>query len=353
MRHARLGAALLTAAAALALPALTRAQGVTERPPLLSGAWVGVPGIVYFNFIHRFTESGAPEHKITNTPTFVLAAALPWNALAGVNYATNSALVSRYPNEHEYFLRTAPISHVRGAPVDLGFEAGYNDAARGAGGEASLSGDLGPLRLLSAVRVLKGLDTASTRLAVGGGVVLRLNRYVALAGDAVGLTKRAPGERIAWSAGLQLAIPLTPHTLSLQASNVSSNTLQGSSRGLSTVRYGFEFTIPITLRRYFGHHEPEGTTTTASASAPATANMTVVHIRGMSFHDARIEVPAGTTVEWHNDDPLGHTVTANDGSFASPIIEPGQSWRYRFDRPGEYAFHCTPHPFMTGVVVVR
>ena len=81
--------------------------------------------------------------------------------------------------------------------------------------------------------------------------------------------------------------------------------------------------------------------------------MVGVHIRGMAFHDQRVEVRAGTTVEWHNDDPLGHTVTADDGSFTSPLIAPGQAWRHSFDRPGTYSFHCTPHPFMTGVVVVR
>jgi len=24
-----------------------------------------------------------------------------------------------------------------------------------------------------------------------------------------------------------------------------------------------------------------------------------------------------------------------------------------FDRPGDYAYHCTPHPFMTGHVIVE
>jgi plastocyanin len=24
-----------------------------------------------------------------------------------------------------------------------------------------------------------------------------------------------------------------------------------------------------------------------------------------------------------------------------------------FDRPGSYAYHCTPHPFMTGRVIVE
>jgi plastocyanin len=58
-------------------------------------------------------------------------------------------------------------------------------------------------------------------------------------------------------------------------------------------------------------------------------------------------------VEWNNDDPLAHTVTASDGSFQSPLIEPGRSWTHTFSTPGTYAFFCTPHPFMRGVIVVR
>ena len=52
--------------------------------------------------------------------------------------------------------------------------------------------------------------------------------------------------------GLNLAIPRTPHTISLHATNVNNVTLQSSSRGTDETRYGFEFTIPITLSRYFG-----------------------------------------------------------------------------------------------------
>jgi nitrite reductase (NO-forming) len=46
-------------------------------------------------------------------------------------------------------------------------------------------------------------------------------------------------------------------------------------------------------------------------------------------------------------------VTADDGAFDSGNVDPGQSWRRRFDTPGTYPFHCTPHPFMKGVIVVR
>ena len=58
-------------------------------------------------------------------------------------------------------------------------------------------------------------------------------------------------------------------------------------------------------------------------------------------------------MEWTNRDQVPHTVTARDGSFDSGIIQPGATWRHRFDRPGSYDFYCAPHPFMRGTLVVR
>ena len=73
----------------------------------------------------------------------------------------------------------------------------------------------------------------------------------------------------------------------------------------------------------------------------------------MAFTPARIEIEAGTTVTWKNNDPLAHSVTAADRSFDSGLIQPGATWSYTFTKPGTYDFSCTPHPFMKGVVVVK
>jgi plastocyanin len=48
-----------------------------------------------------------------------------------------------------------------------------------------------------------------------------------------------------------------------------------------------------------------------------------------------------------------HTVTATDGRFDSGNIEPGERRSLTFSRAGTFPFHCTPHPFMRGEIVVR
>ena len=63
-------------AAALALPATAGAQSLLDRPPNLSGGWVGNPGTLYFNFLHRFSATDAPVRKVGNVPTFTVAAGL-------------------------------------------------------------------------------------------------------------------------------------------------------------------------------------------------------------------------------------------------------------------------------------
>lgn len=326
------------------------AQSALDRPANFSGAWVGTVGTLYFNFLHRFTTSDAPERKVGNVPTFLVALGLPKRVLAGFNYSTNSAVAPRYPNEWEFFARAAPLQRPRW-PVEAGLQAGYNLAAGSVDAELTAAREFGSLRVLGAARVFSdGYDAGDARTALGGGASLRLGQYVAVSGDATTLLDRESGEHVAWSAGVQLAIPYSPHTLSLHATNATTGTLQGASRGTDETRYGFEFTIPITLRRYFGPREPRRDTTVASGAATDTVEGSM---KNLAYAPATFNVAGGATIVWRNDDPLPHTVTADDGSWDSGLIAPGATWQRTFDRPGSYPFHCTPHPFMKGTVVVR
>lgn len=339
------------------------AQSLLDRPPNLSGNWVGSSGTLYFNFVHRFGASPPPERKVSNVPTFAFGVGLPAQTLLGAHYATNSRLAPRYPNEWEFFVRHAAFTQATGAPLDVAGQVGYNLAVEGVDGELSIARSEGPLRLILAARIMADPFVAGqTRFAGAAGATVRLGRHVALAGDAASLLNRTDGERLAWSAGLHLALPHTPHTLSLQAANTNAATLQGASRGEADVRYGFEFTVPVTLRRWFGGRPPAAAEPPGERAAepmrPAPGEdgadaVVEAAMRGFGYTPARLEIAAGTVVEWTNHDPVPHTVTADDGSFDSGSIEPGATWRHRFDTPGTYPFVCAPHPFMRGSVIVR
>jgi plastocyanin len=69
-----------------------------------------------------------------------------------------------------------------------------------------------------------------------------------------------------------------------------------------------------------------------------------------------VRVAVGETVEWSNDGRTAHTVTADDGSWDSGNLDPGQEWDRTFDRAGVFTYYCryhgSPGAGMTGTVVV-
>ncbi|MBX6365955.1 MAG: cupredoxin family copper-binding protein [Gemmatimonadetes bacterium] len=80
----------------------------------------------------------------------------------------------------------------------------------------------------------------------------------------------------------------------------------------------------------------------------------IVVIRDFSFQPASIRVRPGTTVTWVNCDAAAdpHTTTSDTGVWDSPLLPAGKTFGHRFDQAGTFDYHCTPHPFMKGSVVV-
>jgi plastocyanin len=76
-----------------------------------------------------------------------------------------------------------------------------------------------------------------------------------------------------------------------------------------------------------------------------------VSIPGMSFSPGTITIKAGITVTWKNNDYTAHTVTADDSSFDSGNLDPGQSFSHTFSSAGTINYHCKYHT-MTGKVIV-
>ena len=70
------------------------------------------------------------------------------------------------------------------------------------------------------------------------------------------------------------------------------------------------------------------------------------------YEPAEVTVPAGSTVVWHNKGKEEHSVTADNKSFDSGWKPKGGNYQRTFTRPGTYAYHCAPHPWMKGVVRV-
>jgi plastocyanin len=66
-----------------------------------------------------------------------------------------------------------------------------------------------------------------------------------------------------------------------------------------------------------------------------------------------LRVQPGDVVIWIQQDGALHTVTAEDASFRSKLLQRGQRFQVRFNRRGVYPYRCTLHPRMAGSVVVE
>ena len=80
-----------------------------------------------------------------------------------------------------------------------------------------------------------------------------------------------------------------------------------------------------------------------------------VTVKLFQYQPGRIQVKAGTTVTWVNEDEIYHTVTAEkkDSGFDAPLDGKGKSFSYTFFQPGIYAYHCERHEHMRGEIEVR
>ena len=80
--------------------------------------------------------------------------------------------------------------------------------------------------------------------------------------------------------------------------------------------------------------------------------MSDVSIVDFAFQPMAIFVGVGETVEWTNTGNADHTVDSDTEIFESGHIHPGRTYRYTFDEPGIFPYHCDIHPHMRGIVIV-
>jgi len=91
----------------------------------------------------------------------------------------------------------------------------------------------------------------------------------------------------------------------------------------------------------------------ADAKHPAQAAVHTVIIENMQFNPGVLQVHHGERIVWVNKDLFPHTVTATSHAFDSGSIAANSSWTYVASKAGEYAYGCTFHPTMKGVIKVQ
>jgi plastocyanin len=89
------------------------------------------------------------------------------------------------------------------------------------------------------------------------------------------------------------------------------------------------------------------------------ANTVVIQLQGETFVPGTITVKVGTLIVFSNQSTEQHTATADDGSFATGVLQPGtESKPFLMSKPGTYAYFCefhggAGHVGMSGVIIVQ
>ena len=342
----------LTTVLALLLPfASAAAQSALGRTPNTRPSWTAAPGAV-FVFAHRF-EFLAGGDEMLNVPTLTLGSAFTSRIAAGLDFSSNSELVAEKlgQNETQYWLAASLLERPRGR---LGSTIAYNTAAKSVDGAVTALVRAAGISLVAEGRAFSdALATGDAGFAGTVGAVLHLTQYLELSGD-VGRMLDPDTLGTAWSAGIGIAIPGTPHTFSINASNGGAQTLQGSSRpkdlGPESVRYGFSFSAPLGSRtqwaRVFRRSAPQ-------VQDDGDTTVVRVAIRAVAYTPKEVRIRVGQTIEWRNEDPVVHTVTADNEKWGSGFLDEGATYRHTFTKAGRYPYHCQPHPQMKAVVIVE
>jgi nitrite reductase (NO-forming) len=95
---------------------------------------------------------------------------------------------------------------------------------------------------------------------------------------------------------------------------------------------------------------------------PEKKEVTVM-IKGNSYYPKVIQVAAGTTIKWINEDVFTymegefsgiHNVLIRTGPemFFSPMLAHAETFTHKVTQKGEYTYFCTPHPYMEGKIIV-
>jgi cytochrome c oxidase subunit 2 len=135
----------------------------------------------------------------------------------------------------------------------------------------------------------------------------------------------------------------------------TESTNQSQSATTSTGASSAATTAPTT---------PAGTTaTTTAAAATLTIPMGAATPGNPAYEPASLTVKKGDAIDVANEDSVPHTVTSGTGledpnagqMFDTSIITPAASAQLATAdlEAGEYDYHCTVHPFMTGTLIVE
>jgi len=94
---------------------------------------------------------------------------------------------------------------------------------------------------------------------------------------------------------------------------------------------------------------------TAGTGTPSGSSETYnINIQNFAYSNTALTIKQRDIITWTNKDSARHTVTSDSGSeLDSELLDKEESYSHTFNTAGTYNYHCTPHPYMKGKVIVE
>ena len=87
-----------------------------------------------------------------------------------------------------------------------------------------------------------------------------------------------------------------------------------------------------------------------SSEVPSVTH--AIAIQNFAFSPSSVTIKKGDRIMWTNKDAVVHTATSDTGNFDSSSLSTNKNYNRTFNTVGTFTYHCTPHPFMEGTIIV-
>lgn len=91
----------------------------------------------------------------------------------------------------------------------------------------------------------------------------------------------------------------------------------------------------------------------SNITVPFTGAVSKVTMAGFAFSPQVVTIKKGEAIRWTNNDSVNHIVSSDTNVFLSETLSQGSSFEFVFNSTGEFPYHCSIHPSMTGKIIVE
>jgi plastocyanin len=89
-----------------------------------------------------------------------------------------------------------------------------------------------------------------------------------------------------------------------------------------------------------------------NSAVTSTASQNSIAIQNYAFNPSTLTIQKGANVTWKNEDSVQHDVVSDSSAFSSPLLSKGETYTHQFNSSGSFSYHCNPHSYMKGTIIV-